>query len=380
MLLTLARIGPVPIRLHWSWLVLSCVVAAALQPAYAGALCGGRAVCGGDVALAVLLAALLGVSVLLHEAGHALVALRLNVPVRSITLFAFGGVLEADADPPGPEGELAIALAGPAVSLLIAAAAALLWWLRGAPLGDDALALLAAHLGLANGLIALFNLLPGYPMDGGRVVRAALWFLSDEELRATEGAAQVGRACGVLLGLLGLAVALAARQLAPAIWGVVVGVFLYRTASGSYRRSLVERALRAVTVGDLMQRRLQMVGPELSLEQFVARFVLGQAETGFAVVGPTASPDADPPLLGMITLRDLRRFTTAQWSAHTVAEAMTPAALLPMLRPAMLAHDALAALNASPDGLLPVREGAQLVGMLRSRDLALFVRMRAART
>ena len=377
--ITLGRVAAIPVRLHWSWLLLSGLLIAVLRPTYAAAACGGLQPCGLDLGLATLLAALLGVSVLLHELGHALVAARLRVPVRSITLFAFGGVAETEAEAPDPTADLAIALAGPAVNLLLAFGAGLLWWGRGAPLSGDPVALLAVHLGLANALLTLFNLLPGYPMDGGRVVRAALWFLNDDPLPATQGAAQVGRACGVLLGLAGLGVALAARQPAVALWAVVVGVFLYRIATVSYRTLVIERALQGVSVNDLMQRRLHTVSPSLSLEQFVARFVLGQAETGFAVVEPPAQPDGDPLLLGMITLRNLRRFTTTQWSERLVSEAMTPAESLPALTPATAALDALFALNASADGLLPVREGPHLVGMLRHRDLAIFVQMQNAR-
>jgi CBS domain-containing protein len=288
-------------------------------------------------------------------------------------------VAEVDAEAPGPGAELAIAVAGPAVSLLIAGAAGLLWWLRGGPLSGDALTLLAAHLALANTIMALFNLLPGYPMDGGRVLRAALWFLNDDLLPATRSAAQVGRACGILLGLGGLAVAVAAREPMVALWAAVVGFFLYRTATASYHQMLLQLALHGVSVADLMQRRLRTVTGVLTLEQFVARYVLGQSETGFAVVEPSADLDEDPLLLGLITLRNLRRFTTAQWSERMVAEAMTPAAQVASLAPGTSAFDALYALNATPDGLLPVLEGPRLVGILRHRDMAVFVQVQLAR-
>ncbi len=377
--LTLGRVAAIPIRLHWSWLLIFGLLVAAVRPAYAAYTCVELAPCGPDVGLAALLAALIGGSVLLHELGHALVATRLLVPVQSITLFAFGGVAEVDAEAPGPGAELAIAVAGPAVSLLIAGAAGLLWWLRGGPLFGDALTLLAAHLALANTIMALFNLLPGYPMDGGRVLRAALWFLNDELLPATRSAAQVGRACGILLGLGGLAVAVAAREPLVALWAAVVGFFLYRTATASYHQMLLQLALHGVSVADLMQRRLRTVTGILTLEQFVARYVLGQSETGFAVVEPSADPDEDPLLLGLITLRNLRRFTTAQWSERTVAEAMTPAAQVASLAPGTSAFDALYALNATPNGLLPVLEGPRLVGILRHRDMAVFVQVQLAR-
>lgn len=377
--LTLGSVAAIPVRLHWSWPVVFALLVAVVRPSYARLACGGLAPCGADLGLAAALAALIGASVLLHELGHALVAARLTVPVRGITLFGFGGVAEMDAESPHPGAELAIAVAGPAVSLLIAAGAGLLWWASGGPAGPGSLALLAAHVGLANAAIALFNLLPSYPMDGGRVLRAALWFLDDEILPATRTAAEVGRACGVILGLAGAALAVALREPLLAVWSAAVGFFLFRSASDSHRRALVQTALHGVTAGDLMQRRLRTVGGDLTLEQFVARYVLGQADTGFAVVEPPEEPDGDPRLLGVITLRNLRRYTTAQWSERRVAEVMTPAAMVTALAEDTPAFEALYALNASPDGLLPVTDGPRLVGILRHRDLALFVQVQMAR-
>lgn len=372
--LTIARVAAIPIRLHWSWLVIFALLAASLRPLYALLVCEGAGPCGPDLALAALMAALVGASVLLHELGHALVARRLLVPVQSITLFAFGGVAEVESEAPTPEAEFAIAVAGPAVSLLVALGAGLLWWARART--GDALAHLAAHLAVANTIMALFNLLPGYPMDGGRVLRATLWFLGDEMLPATRVAAQAGRLCGWALGLGGLALAVAAREPLAALWAGLVGFFLYRTASSSYRGLRLQFALQGTTVGDLMQRRLRTVTPDLSLEQFVAHYVLGQAETGFPVVEPAGD---DEHLVGMMTLRNLRRFTTAQWSGLRVAEAMTPASQVPTLAPETPVFDALYALRDNADGLVPVVAGGRLVGLLRRRDVALFVQVQLAR-
>jgi len=377
--ITLGRVAAIPIRLHWSWAVIFGLLIVALRPVYAFYACDGAVVCGADVGLAVAMAVLVGVSVLLHELGHALVAGRLAVPVQSITLFAFGGVAEVDHDAPGPGAEFAIAVAGPAVSLLIAAGAGLFAWL--APRADGPLALaalVAGHLAAANAIMGVFNLLPGYPMDGGRVLRATLWYLGDELLPATRATAQIGRACGALLGLGGLAVGVLSRQPVAAVWAALVGLFLFRTASGSYRQAVLQSVLDGVSVGDLMQRRFRTVSRELTLEQFVARYVLGQAETGFAVVEP-ADDAAEPALIGMMTLRNMRRFTTVQWSLKQVGEAMTPIGQVRTLSPQLPAFDALFLLSESPDGLLPVADGPRLVGILRRRDLAVFIQVQLAR-
>lgn len=370
--LTLGRIAAIPIRLHWSWPLLFGLLAVALRPIYTSHACVDAGLCGHDLSLAALMAGLIGASVLVHELGHALVAHHLTVPVRSITLFAFGGIAEAEHEAPNPGVDFAVALAGPAANLLIAGGGGLLWWLTAAGGGPRLIGLLAA----ANLILALLNLLPGYPMDGGRVLRAVLWFLGDDRLPATRVTAQIGRACGVALSFGGSLLALLFRLPALAVWALLVGGFLYRIAHLSYRRIVLEGALRGVTVGSLMQRRVRTVAPDLNLDQFVARHVLGQSETSFAVVAGAAD---SPRLLGMITLRAMRRFTNAQWSAHTVADAMTPLGQIVALAPQTPALDAVYRLNDSPDGLLPVVDGDQLVGLLRARDVAVFIQVQLAR-
>jgi Zn-dependent protease len=376
--LTIGRVATIPIRLHWSWLVVFGLLVLTMHPIYALYACGGTTPCMASLGLAAVMALLIGLSVLLHELGHALVAARLLVPVHSITLFAFGGVAELEADSPSPEAELAIAIAGPAVSLLIALSAGALWWTQGGLAAVAPIAVLAAHLAAANTVMAIFNLLPGYPMDGGRVLRAALWFLDDDPLPATRTAAQVGRFCGWGLALGGLALALATRQPLIALWAALIGIFLHRTASSSQRQLQIQLALRGVSVGDLMQRRLRTITRDLTIEQFVARFVLGQSELGFAVVEESPD-DADPRLLGMLTVSDLRRFTTSQWAASQVGEAMTPRDQVTTLSPATAALEALAVLKTAPAGLLPVTDGERLVGILRRHDVAVFVQVQLAR-
>ncbi|PDW04297.1 site-2 protease family protein [Candidatus Viridilinea mediisalina] len=377
--LTIGRIATIPIRIHWSWGLVFGLLVVTMQPVYALYACGTPDPCGPGVGLAVLMALLIGVAIVLHELGHALVALRLLVPVHSITLFAFGGVAEVERDAPSPQAELAIAIAGPAVSLLLALASGLIWWSYGGVAAVAPVALLAAHFAVANGMMAIFNLLPGYPMDGGRVLRAALWFLGNDDLLATRNAARVGQLCGWGLALLGIIVAFATHQPLTALWMGLIGLFLHRTASMSHRQSRLQLALRGVSVGDLMQRHVRTVSRELSIEQFVARYMLGQAELGFAVV--ETAPDAPQPrLLGMLTINDLRRFKTNQWTMCLVGEAMTPRSQVLTLTPTMAAFDVLTELSSAPAGMLPVTEGDVLVGMLCRRDVAVFVQVQLTRS
>jgi Zn-dependent protease len=364
--LTVGRIAAIPIQMHWSWIAVLLVIVGVLSHLYVGV--AGRS---GAWFLAAAAGLLLCASVVLHELGHALVARHYRFPVRGITLFAIGGVAEIDAEHVTPTQELLVAVAGPAVSLLLALLGALIWWYS----PSAALGLLALHLALTNGLMAVFNLLPGYPMDGGRVLHATLWFLTDQELPAARIASQVGRACGWLLVMLAVAYAVFVGDQIGAVWIGLVGYFLSRGAALGYRQMVLQRTLHGISVADLMQRVYRAVAPELPLDQFVGRYVLGQAEQGFPVL---LEPDQDGPqrLLGMMTLRNLRRFTFKEWSRTRVSEAMTPAHQVQVLAPEMAAREAFRTLLESGEEQLPVIDGDALLGILRRRDLVKYIQMR----
>lgn len=367
--LTVGRIVAIPIKLHWSWILVLALVVVMLSQVY-GVYVGGAA----PWAMAVIATLLLSASVVLHELGHALVARHYHMPVNSITLFALGGVAEIDGATLEPIQELLIAVAGPIVSLLLALASALVWWRSLLP----APSLLALHLALTNGLMAVFNLLPGYPMDGGRILRAALWFLTDEELPAARVTSQIGRGCGWLMVVGGAIYILSSGDLIGGVWIGVIGYFLTRSAASGYRQLVLQRILTGVSVGDLMQRVYRAVTPDLPLDQFVGRYVLGQSDEGFPVLH---QPETDAPqrLLGMMTLRDLRRFTLNEWSFTHVGEAMTPAHRVRALAPQMAAGEGFRTLLESGEAQLPVIDGDALQGILRRRDLLTYIHMRLGR-
>jgi Zn-dependent protease len=364
--LSIGSVGGVSIRLHWSWLGALLLLIVALSQIYDR---------GADGSVAWLLACaaalLLFASVVLHELGHALVARRYGLPVHAITLFALGGVTEIADAPPEPVRDFLVAVAGPVVSLLLALLGGLAWWAVHAPLD-----LLLLQLALTNGAIVLFNLLPGYPLDGGRALWAVVAFLTDDELIAARAAALAGRICGWVL--LGGAVfyAFATADLLNGLLVAAVGYFLIRNAAIGYRQFVLRRMLSGVAVADLMQRVFRAVAPDLPLDQFVGRYVLGQLDQGFPVL---QLPDIDSPqpLLGMMTLRDLRRFQLSEWAFTHVGEAMTPFHRLRALPPGMPAGEAFRTLLESGEEQLPVLDGATLLGVLRRRDLLRYIERRA---
>jgi Zn-dependent protease len=364
---SIGSIAGVPIQVHWSWAAVLLLVALALGQLYV-------AVTGDEGAWVMAFAAtlLLCVSVVLHELAHALIARRYGLHVRAITLFALGGVTEIVDPEPAPVRDLLIAVAGPAASLLLMALGGLAYSLA----RDPALSVLAAHLALTNGAMAIFNLLPGYPLDGGRALWAVVCFLTDDELAGARAVSLIGRGFGAALALGGAIYSIAAADLLNGVWVVLVGLFLARNAPDGYRRFVIQRLLNGVSVSDVMQRVYRAVDPDLPLDQFVGRYVLGQIDQGFPVL---SRPDADAPqlLLGMMTVRDLRRFRFNEWALTHVGEAMTPAHRLRAVPPEMPAGEALRALLESGEEQLPVTDGAALLGLLRRRDVLGYIDRRA---
>jgi len=355
----IGTIAGVPIRCHWSWVVVLLLVIGMLRALYAG-----YADARGAWAMAVAAALLLCLSVLLHEFGHALVARRYGLAIGEITLFALGGVTEIADTRSEPVRDLLIAVAGPAANLSLALVGGVIWWNITLP----PIAVLALHLALTNAVMVIFNLLPGSPLDGGRVLWAVMTFLTDDELFAARTAALAGRVCGWALLITGVLYGAGAGDLLNGAWLALIGYFLTRNAALSYRRFVVQRLLSGVLVADLMQRAFRAVAPDLPLDQFVGHYVLGQIDQGFPVL---SSPEADAPqsLLGMITVRNLRRFQFTEWSLTHVGEAMTPIHHLRALAPEMPAGEAFRTLLESGEDQLPVTDGATLLGVLRQRDL-----------
>lgn len=372
--LPLIRIATIPVRVHWSWLLIFALLIILLEPIYAGMRLGVNA-----WAIALLMGLLIAGSVLLHELGHALVARRYRLTVRGILLFALGGTAEVDNAASDPTAEFAIAVAGPLVNLVLAALCGLIWLRMGAtsvaaawqPAGT-----LIFHLGMANAIMTVFNLIPGYPLDGGRIVRAIGWFLTDDMIAATRFAARSGQICGVGFGIAGIALLIMGQPFA-ALGSGMVGFFLYRTARAGGYLLVAQTILAGISVSALMQSGFRALSPELTLEQFATGYLPGHVETSFPVVSPlpAGSPSALPVLLGMMTLPNLRRFPRRDWAGTRIDQAMTPLRNVYALLPQATAADALRLMLECNADLLPVIEGPHLLGVLRRQDVLVYAQM-----
>jgi Zn-dependent protease len=360
------RIGTVygiPIAIHPSWVFVFGLLAWQLAAAVLPAASPGWSMTTYWVAgLATSLIAF--ASVLLHELGHSWVATRNGIPIRSITLFIFGGVSRIAREPSSPAVELRIALAGPATSLALAL---VFHQLARVATGVPVLAAPAAWLGGLNLTVALFNCLPGFPLDGGRVLRAALWRRMGDFQRATRAAAMAGE--GIGLGLMGLGVVAVLAGNPAGLWSILIGWFLQTAASASLAQSHLGGLLRGVTVEQVMARDCARVPRALPLDRLVEEEVLARGHRCFFVA-------SDGHLDGLLTLHEVRAVPRTSWANVTAAEVMRASQDLVTARPE---DDLLTAIQRMDDagvGQLPVVSRDRLVGMVSREQLLRYLRAR----
>jgi Zn-dependent protease/predicted transcriptional regulator len=375
----LGRLAGVDVHADWSLAIIVVLVALSLG---GGVFPSWHPDWSAGLVWATALAAslLLVVSIVVHELSHALAARRYGMAIRRITLFMFGGIAELEQEPHGWRAELWVALVGPVVSLLLGLLMiALGSVVSGADANgaDDPIALLRSlsplatvllWLGPINLVLAAFNLLPGFPLDGGRVVRALLWGLLGDVVRATRWAAAAGQAIGWLLVACGVAMLFGLRVpvfgggLVGGVWLMLIGWFLSSAAAASYARLIAQHRLADVPVGRLMLAPVRSVSPDTPVQQLVDDFIMQSDQRAFPVVDHGR-------LAGIVSLEDVRRVDVAERATQTVAAIMTPAAEVATLTPADDAAAALRALSGHAVNQLPVVDGGQVRGLVRREDL-----------
>ena len=297
---------------------------------------------------------LLFASVLLHEFGHALTALRFGIPVRSVVLFIFGGVATLDRESDRPRTEFWIAAMGPVVSIALAG---IFFGLRFVvrPLGEPVLAVVS-YLATLNALLVAFNLIPGFPLDGGRLLRAGVWAATGDYQRATFVTSLIGRGVAFLLLVWGVYRVLGG-DLFGGIWTAFIGWFLLNAATATYRGVVTRDALDGVAAGQLVRADPPIVAPALSLFELVYERMLPKAERAHLVVD-------EGRLIGLITWGDVMKHRQGDWYRRPVANIMTPAARLKTVRPDTPLSEAVRLLSTGDYNQLPVLDGERPVGLL----------------
>jgi Zn-dependent protease/CBS domain-containing protein len=362
----------IPIYVHVSWFVVFFLVASSLATGYLPEMLPGLSVprywgMGGIAAL------LLFLSVLLHELGHSYVALRYKIPIKQITLFIFGGMAHMGMEPPSPRAEFLIAMAGPIVSFILGAVC-----LSGAMAVDaspmqstlQGLVVLGSLLGMVNVQLGLFNLIPGFPLDGGRVLRAGLWALNKDFNRATSQASLAGIGFGVALGLIGAALMVGAWSgaLGQSIeanggWLLFIGVFLFSAALSSRRQAAQRTSLTSLTVRQVMAHRVVTLRPDMTVQEAVDQFFVTHGFGGFPVC-------EGGQFLGVVTVSDVQALPIALWPWRQIREIMQPASQACCIPPDWSVIQAMERMIQNGWDRLVVMENEQIVGLITRSAIA----------
>jgi len=373
------------VRVHadWSLLIIFALVLVNLgagvlpawHPDWSAALTWGTALGASVLFFASLLA---------HELSHAVVARRNDIPVSRITLFLFGGLAHMESEPPSAKSEFRMAIVGPLTSIVIGAAAIGLGSaLAGADFrstfhddpqaamqGLGPLASLLLWLGPINVLIGLFNVIPGFPLDGGRVLRSILWWTTGDLRKATRWATTGGRVFAWVLMAWGV-MNLVGGLLVQGMWLLLIGWFLHGAARMSYEQLLVREGLRGVPLERLMRTRFATVEPDTTVERLVREELMAADQRAFPVV------ERGGELLGLVCLEDLRGVPQERWDATPVSEIMTRTDALRTLTPADTAQQAFELLARREIDQVPVLDGRRPVGLVRRQDILKWLALRS---
>ena len=358
----LGRILGIPIGLDYSWFVIFALLTWMLAVSYFPAEFKNWPPLLYWFTGAVT-AVMLFVSVLLHELGHSVVALRYKIPVRSITLFLFGGVAQIGADPPSAIAEFLIASAGPLVSLSLAI---LFYAMQPLVGGIEPLLGLAKYLAYINLALVLFNLIPGYPLDGGRVFRAIVWAITGNMRRATLIAANVGRLFAFLFILIGVW-QMISGNFTGGLWIAFIGWFLDNAASAQVQQVMVQGLLTGHRVSQAMSTHCATVPTDLTLQDLVDEHILGSGQHCFLV-------NRGDDTVGLMTLDRIKEVPRPKWSTTRAGQVMLPLEQLKSIDPDAELWPALQKLDRNGVNQLPVTRDHHVVGMLSRKDVISFLR------
>ena len=362
--ISLGRLAGIPVNLHYTWFIIFALVTVSLSlgvfpqqyPEWSAALKWGV----GGITSVFFFA-----SVVAHELTHSLVSRSFGVPVKSITLFIFGGVARISRESTRAREEFLMALAGPLSSLALAG----FFWVAAlllAPVSQPAYAG-TRYLSWINLLLAAFNLVPAFPLDGGRVFRSILWGTTGNYQRSTRWAAYLGQGFAYLLILGGIAQVIFLGNLGG-LWFALIGWFLENAASSSYRQTLLRESLKGVTAAQVMAAECPIVPPSISVQELVDGYVIPTGRRCFMVT-------REDRLQGMMTLHDVKGVPRPQWSNTSVSQAMLPLEKLQTARPQDEVVDLLERMDEQDVNQIPIVENGKLLGVVARDSILRFIRI-----
>lgn len=354
------RIAGIEVGMDPSWMILALLVAWSLATGVFPNLYDGLPVMT-YWWLGLLSVVGLAVSIVLHELAHSLVARRFGIKIRSITLFVFGGVADMADQPARPRAELLMAAAGPAMSLALAAV------LHGVVVAGESAGWSAtvlavpSYLALLNSVLAVFNLVPAFPLDGGRVLRAALWSMWGDFSRATRVAVRIGSGGGILLSLLGVAAALSGNVVGG-LWWILIGFFLRSAAQGELQTLQARHVLAGITIRDFVTSQPVTVPADISLDALVSDYVYRSGHEMYPVSDGNS-------IVGSVGVEAIRRIPRDQWGQTRVDAIMQAQSADNTIPVGMEITDALDHMNRTGQSRLLVTDDSRFAGIVTLKDL-----------
>ena len=382
----IAKLFGINIEVDWSWLLILLLVVWNLSTTFSQVHPDWSTLFA--IMMGILAALLFFLSVLLHELAHSLVAKSQGLPVNRITLFLFGGVSNIREEPKSPGNEFTMAILGPATSIVIGF---VLLLLAGVGLqmqnlsqldpmeflqGLNAFRTLAVWLGAVNLILGVFNLIPGFPLDGGRVLRSIIWAITDNLKTATRWASYVGQGIawlmitGGIAMIFGIRIPFFGQGLVNGVWLILIGWFLNNAAIKSYQQLVVRDVLENVPVRQMTKRNPPTASAEILVEDLIENHIMQTDDHAFPVM-------QDGELAGIVCLDDVRKVPSSQRSTKTVSDIMTPRSELITICPDEPANDALNEISKRSIRQLVVMQDGELFGLVRRRDIVRYLQLQS---
>ncbi len=353
----LLQIGGIPIGLDPSWFLIFALITWSLAASYFPNEFKHWTRLQ-SWSIAIITSILFFTSVLLHELGHSLVAMRYKLAVKSITLYIFGGISEITSEPKDARSEFVIAFAGPFTSLLLAGLFYVITLLNRTV---EPVFAISKYLALINLTLAVFNLIPGFPLDGGRVFRSIVWAITRNQRRATEVAGLLGRLIAFTFILLGVWFIFHGNW-TNGLWIAFIGWFLENAAASQVQQQRIHDLLTGHTVEQVMSQSCVMVSADVTLRQLVDEYILDRGQRCLVMM------QGERPA-GLLTLRDIRQVPRERWDSTLASQVMTPLSQVKRTTPETGLEKALEQMGSDGVNQLPIMKDGEVAGMLSREDI-----------
>jgi Zn-dependent protease/predicted transcriptional regulator len=353
----------IPVEIHVSWLLVFFLFSITLAQGYFPGIVEGLSNEAYWIA-GIITTLVVFISVLTHEFGHSLVAIREGIPIKKIVLFIFGGVAQMESEPDSPVTEFKVTAAGPLTSLLIALVTGAIYYfiLPGGNIFSESI-FFVARLNL---IMAIFNLIPAFPLDGGRLFRSAIWYFGKNMLRATRVAVGFGSVLSFIAMAIGFVIIFFQGNLFG-LWLIFIGWMIYQAGQSSYSQLVFKETFAGMKVSELMSTDLQTISPDASLEELAEHFLHYKFGAFPVVYGSTTH--------GIVTLQNMKDIPREKWPDSTVSSILTPLKDTLVLKPESDAAEVMIKMAANNVGRALVMKDGELLGLLSRTDMMRFIQM-----